>query len=234
MSDKIDDNNQKINSGKRRINSLAKKKQTALNKAERLKKELEAALEEARNAELEQNKIRRKNRTHAMIQLATSIIKYFPVLEKQEKDLISANDFAALNNMILNQIDNSKKNSILIDWNCSLVNNSNSADTKNDTINKSDKINEISPNCTIPTIDTMQVMLHASEKQKEFLRDAWKEFMRVLQNGQTPENFTKIQSLIEYYKNSTMPNSIIDDFYQIRSINLDADKLKCLFDLHNT
>lgn len=249
MSNTIVDNNDKINTGKRNIDLLERKKQTALTKAARLKKELEKELEKARAAELEQNKIRRKNRTHAMIQLATSIIKYFPVLAEQEKNMISASDFAVLNNAILSQIDNSKKNALPIDWNCKLVNSNNdTVDTKCDTNNKSEnnsnetnKDNEelSAPNdvqqydTAIPKFDQLNVLHNASESQKEYIKDAWAEISRVLQTCQNSDNFVDVLNLISYYKSADKPSLIIDDFNKIRAFGLDSEKLQRLITLHH-
>lgn len=229
MSDKIDDNNDKIDSGKRRIKSIQKQRNKFLERAAAFKKKMEEDLENARKLDIEQNRIREKNRTHAMILLSTTLLKFFPELEKAEKDLISNEEFAALNNLILSQIKNHKDGKSEIDWNCTLPNKD---------VDLADK--EISdPNdgqqydTTVPEFDQLNVLHNASKSQKEFVKDAWAEISRILQTCQNSDNFTDVLNLINYYRSADKPNLIIDDFKQIRLLGLDTEKLQCLISLHN-
>lgn len=125
MSDIIDVNNKSIDSGKRRINALEKKRQILYDKAAKAKKEFEETLKAAREVEIEQAKIRRKNRTHAMIVLASSIVSLFPELAVAEKDMISNDDFSRLNDVILSEITANKNTNKPIDYYCKI-------DTNND------------------------------------------------------------------------------------------------------
>lgn len=224
----------KIESGKRRITSLTKQKNKALERAREFKQKMEAELENARKLEIEQNKIREKNRTHAMIVLSTTLLKFFPELEKAEKNLISNDEFAFLNNLILSQIKDYKDGKSEVDWNCTLPNN----DTDNDTDSsgkESSTPNDVQQyDTTVPEFDQLNVLHNASESQKRYIKDAWTEISRVLKTCQDSNNFTDVLNLISYYRNADKPNLIIDDFNQIRSLGLDNEKLQCLIKLHCT
>lgn len=125
MSNIVQTNNKSIDSGKRRINALERKRQILYDKAAKAKKEFEETLKAAREIEIEQSKIRRKNRTHAMIVLASSIVNLFPELAVAEKTMISNDDFSRLNKTILSQITANKNTNKQIDYYCKIDTNNN-------------------------------------------------------------------------------------------------------------